>query len=117
MLFRNPRFFAFLLVALGVGLLGYFGEQWRRLPAWSEQEIEQSVELNLALDLRHRGPHLQPTGERLEELRRTVRAEVEAEIRRERSGLERWMGVGAILTMLGLVTWLKQALAARLRVN
>lgn len=117
MLFRNPRFFAFLLAAAGVGLLAHFGAQWWQLPAWSEAEIEQSVELNLALELQHRGPHLRPEGERLDELRRTLRAEVQGEIRRERRELERWMGVGAILCVLGIVTGFKQALAARLRLN
>ena len=117
MLLRNPRFLAFILIAIGVGLLTHYGTQWSRLPAWSEAEIEQSVELNLALELQHRGPHLRPDGERLDELRRTLRAEVEAEIRRERQDLERWMGVGAILCMLGVVSWFKQALAARLRLH
>ena len=117
MLFRNPRFFAFLLVAIGLGLLGYYGEQRWRLPKWSDAEIAQSVELNLALDLQHRGPHLQPSGEKLEELRATIRAEVEAEIRRERETPERWMGVGAILCMLGAGHWLKQVLAERGRAN
>lgn len=115
MLLRNPHFLTFFLLALGIGVVGYFGEQRSRLPAWSEAEIEQSVELNLALDLRHRGPHLQPTGERLAELRTAVRAEVEAEIRREREQLERWIGVGAILCMLGAGNWLKLLFAARLR--
>lgn len=117
MLLRNPRFLAFLLIAAGAGLLAHFGAQWSQLPVWSEAEIAQSVELNLALELQHRGPHLRPAGERLDALRATLRAEVEAEIRREREDLERWMGLGAILSVLGIVTWFKQALAARLRVN
>jgi hypothetical protein len=114
---RNPRFFAFLLIAAGVGVLAHFGAQWSQLPAWSEAEIEQSVALNLALELQHRGPHLRPEGERLDDLRRTLRAEVEGEIRRERHELERWMGFGLILCVLGAVTWFKQALAARLRLD
>jgi hypothetical protein len=117
MLFRNPRAFAFLLIAIGIGLLGYYGEQLWRLPTWSEAEIAQSVELNLALDLRHRGPHLQPTPEKLAELRATVRAEVEADIRRERETLERWLGLGAILCMLGTGHFVKQLLAERARPN
>ena len=117
MLFRNPRVFAFLLIAIGVGLIGYYGEQRWQLPEWSEAEIEQSVELNLALDLQRRGPHLQPTGERLDQLRTSLRAEVEGEIRREREKLERWIGVGAILCVLGAAHWLKPLLAALARSN
>jgi hypothetical protein len=117
MLFRNPRAFAYLLIAIGLCLLGYYGEKLWRLPTWTAAEIEQSVELNLALDLRHRGRHLQPTPEKLAELRTTVRAEVEADIRRERETLERWLGLGAILCMLGVGHFVKQLLAARTRPN
>jgi hypothetical protein len=101
MLLRDPRVFAFVLIAFGVGLLGWYGPKWYALPDWSDAEITQSVELNLALDLQHRGPLLQPTGERLEELRRTVRAEVVGEIKRERDELERWLGAGLVLCVFG----------------
>lgn len=113
MLFRNPRLFAFVLMAVGVGLLGYFGEQRWRLPEWSEADIEESVELKLAMELHRRGPHLQPTGERLNDLYATVRAETEATIRRERYDIERWIGLGALLCVLGAGRWLVAALAAR----
>jgi peptidoglycan/xylan/chitin deacetylase (PgdA/CDA1 family) len=102
MLFRNPQALAFVLIALGTGLLAWYGPKWYELPEWSEAEIEQSVDLNLAIDLQRMGPHLQPTGERLERLRDMVRAEVQADIRREREVLERWLGGGLILTVLGL---------------
>ena len=111
MLFRNPRLLAFLLVAAGIGLAGWYGEQRWRLPAWSEAELEQSVELNLAVELQRRGPHLQPAPERLEQLRRALRAEVEAEIRHERERLERWIGLGLVMVVLGLGLWARAALA------
>lgn len=107
MLLRNPNLLAFLLVAAGVGLGAYYGEQLWRLPAWSEAEIAQSVELNLELEKQRRGPHLQPTGERLEQLRGALRAEVEGEIRRDRQKLERWIGLGLVLAVLGLGQWLR----------
>lgn len=115
MLFRNPNLFAFLLLAIGIGLVGYYGEQRWQLPQWSEAEIEQSVELNLAMDLDRRGPHLRPTGERLAGLRAAIRAEVEAEIRRDREKLERWIGLGAILCVLGAAQFVKLLLAQRAR--
>ena len=117
MLLRNPRAFAFLLAAIGIGLLAYYGEQRWRLPQWSEAEIEQSVELNLALELQRRGPHLQPTGERLEQLRATLRGEVEAEIRRERGEVERWIGLGLLLVVLGAGQWVGTALMQRARAH
>ena len=113
MLLRNPRALAFLLVAVGIGIAGWYGEQRWRLPAWSEAEIEQSVELNLAVELQRRGPLLQPAPERLEQLRRTLRAEVEAEIRREREQPERWIGLGLLLVVLGGGHFVADALRRR----
>jgi hypothetical protein len=115
MLLRNPRLFAFLLAALGIGLVAWYGEQRWRLPAWSEAEIEHSVEMNLALELERRGTHLQPTGERLEQLRRTLRAEVEAEIRRERAEPERWIGFGLLLIVVAAGQWLNDFIKLRAR--
>lgn len=113
MLFRNPLLFAFALAAIGLGLIAWYGEQLWRLPAWTESEIDQSVELNLALELQRRGPHLQPQGEKLDTLRQTLRAEVEAEIRGERRKLERWIGFGALLLVFGLGQWATGALKRR----
>lgn len=113
MLFRNPLLFAFALAAIGLGLITWYGEQLWRLPDWNEAEIEQSVELNLALELQRRGPHLQPEGERLEALRRALRQEVEAEIRHDRRKLERWVGFGALLLVFGLGQWAAGALKRR----
>jgi len=117
MLLRNPRAFAFLLAAIGVGLVSYYGEQRWRLPQWSEGEILQSVELNLAIELQRRGPHLQPAPERLDELRRTLRAEIEAEIRRDRHALDRWIGLGLLLVVVGLGQWLTDWLRQRGRID
>ena len=117
MLLRNPRAFAFVLAAVGLGLVAFYGEQRWRLPAWSEAEIAQSVELNLALELQQRGPHLQPAGERLDALRRTLRAEIEAEIRRERAEPERWIGLGLLLIVLGAGQWIADVLRRRARLH
>lgn len=114
---RNPRAFAFVLAAIGIGLIAWYGEQWYRLPTWGEAEIAQSVELNLALEQQRRGPHLQPTGEKLDALRQALRAEVEAEIRRDRQGLERWIGLGLLLVVFGLAQWLLDALKRGTRLH
>lgn len=110
MLFRDPRALAFVLIAMGVGLLGWYGDQWYRLPAWNETEIAQSVDLNLALELKQRGPLLQPEGERLERLRQTIRAEIEAQIHRQRLEVERWIAAGLALAVLGIGAWLRARL-------
>ena len=98
---RDPRAIPFLMIAAGLGLALYFGEQWRELPNWNEVEIRQSAELNLALDLQRMGPLLQPAGARLQELRARERAEVEGEIRRDREKVQRWVGAGLLLMVFG----------------
>ena len=117
MLLRNPRAFSVLLIAAGIGLMAWYGEARWRYPVWSEAQIEEEAQLRLAVELHRRGPHLRPDGERLDMLHRTVRAEVEAEIRRGRQPLERWIGVGALLCVLGGSHLLKQLLTARASAN
>lgn len=107
MLLRNPNALAFLLVAAGLGIAAWYGQLLWNLPSWSEAEIEQSVELNLEIEKQRRGPHLQPSGERLDALRATLRAEVEGEIRRDRQKLERWIGLGLVLVVVGAGQWLR----------
>lgn len=106
MIARRLRTFAYILVISGVAVLTWHGEQWYRLPVWTEAEIEQSVELNLALDLQRLGPNLRPEGEKLQRLRDMVRAEVVGEIRREREQVEKWLGAGLVLLIFGVGQWL-----------
>ena len=110
MLFRDPRVLAFVLIAIGGGLLIGYGQQWYELPRWDEARIEETVDVKLEAELQQRGPLLQPSGARLERLRQTLRTELDAQIRRERRDLERWMGAGLILTMLGLGAALRNRL-------
>lgn len=102
-----------MILALGVGLVGYYGMEWYQLPEYSEADIDASVELNLQLDLQRRGPHLQPDAEQLERLRNTVRAEVETEIRKERETIELRFGVGLVALVFGLGQGLFQRLIKR----
>lgn len=102
MIARNPRALAFFLLAAGGGLLLWYGESWHKLPTWSEGEIEQSVELNFALEQQRRGPALPLDGAKADRMREVLRAEIHGEIAAERRELERWMGLGAVLVVLGL---------------
>ncbi len=113
MVSRRLQSFAYLLLLSGVGLLTYFGSEWTQLPEWTEAEITQSVELNLAIDLQRMGPNLQPEGEKLDRLRALVRVEVEAEIREDREQVERWLGLGLICLVFGISQLLLQRGLAR----
>ena len=59
------------------------------------------VKVCVPVPVQRMGAHLRPTGEKLERLRGIVRAEIEGEIQRERETLERWLGAGLILLVLG----------------
>ncbi len=99
---RTPfRTLPALLVALGVGLCGYYGSEWINLPTYSEADVASSVELNLLLELQRRGPHLQPDQAGLERLRTTIRQEIETDLRRQRDTVELRFGVGLIALVLG----------------
>ena len=47
MLFRDPRVLAFVLIAIGGGLLIGYGQQWYELPRWDEARIEETVDVKL----------------------------------------------------------------------
>ena len=100
---RNTRIFSALWISVGIGLSGYYGLQWYEQPRWSEAEIEQSVMLNLGIDLARMGPHLRPTGEKLEQLHQMVRSEVEGQIRTEQRAVWRGLIAGSGMLLLGLV--------------
>ncbi len=99
---RNLSTIPAFLVALGLGLVSYYGVEWYYLPQYSEADIATSTELNLHLDLQRRGPHLQPKGEELERLRKMVRAEIEGEIRRAEEKVQTRFGIGLISLIFGL---------------
>lgn len=105
--FRDPRILAFVLIAIGGGLLLWYGPQWYQLPQPGPKDIDDTVDLRLETELKQRGPLLQPNAERLQLLRSTIRAEVQGQLGRERRDLERWMGAGLVLTVLGLGAWLR----------
>ena len=108
MLFRDLRVLAFVLVAIGGCLVLWFGQQWYEMPTPSPSDIDDTVDLRLDTELKQRGPLLQPSPERLQLLRATIRAEVEGQLRRERRDLERGIGIGLLLTVAGLGAWLRR---------
>lgn len=80
----------------------YFGYGWWQLPVYSEAEIEQSVDLNLAMDLQHRGPALAHDTATVERLRQQLADEVRGEIRRERQEQLRGFAAGLIALVLSV---------------
>jgi uncharacterized membrane protein YphA (DoxX/SURF4 family) len=110
----KPRFAAFpaLLFAIGLGLSLHYGHAWLRMPDYSEAEIEQSVELNLALALRRQPPATAPTG--LDTQRGLIREALRDEIQQERWQIQSRVALGLILLTAGFAQmWLLRRAASR----
>lgn len=91
-----------LLFSAGLGLCMYFGQEWYELPQYSESDIDASTELNLRMDLQHRGPNLQPANkEELENMRAKVRYEITSSIKAERDKVTQRFSIGLVALVLG----------------
>ena len=99
---RNPRSLPVLIFLAGLGIAGYYGLVWYQTPKWSPQEIDRSVELNLAVDIARMGPQLKPEGEKLDKLRALVRAEVEGDLNRELHTAQLRFSVGLVAMVFGI---------------
>ena len=97
-----------MAAALGLGLSAYYGEQWYRLPQYSEEDLSASVELNLAMDLERRPADQQPSPEEGERLRQQIRVEIDADISRERKAVHQGLATAALMLLFGgvyLLMW------------
>ena len=112
---RNPRSLPVLIFLAGLGIAGYYGFAWYQLPKWSDQEIEQSVELNLAMDLARMGAQLKPNAEKLDHLRALVRQEVRGEVQRELKTVQLRFSAGLVAMVVGLGPLMFVALTQGLR--
>ncbi|MES2683235.1 MAG: hypothetical protein V4650_06905 [Pseudomonadota bacterium] len=98
-----------LMFAVGLGLAFYYGDAWYGLPRYTEAEIEQSVELNLALALR-----ANPASTSTDETSRAaIRSELLAEINQEQRDAQRGLVIGVVLCAFGLLQMLMLRRMAR----
>ena len=110
---RRAPFFPLLVFSAGLGLTLYFGNQYYNLPHYSEADIDASTQLNLQLDLQHRGPNLQPANEaQLSLMRARIRKEITDSIQSQKTRLEQRIGISLIALVVGLgqlvTAWLLQ---------
>jgi len=91
-----------LLAAIGFGIAAWYGWAWYHVPRWTEQEIQGSVELNLALDLSRLPPDSMPP-EAQQRLRAQLRQEVEAQIAAESEEPKSLTMAGLLMSVFGLV--------------
>lgn len=90
-----------LVAALGFGLALWHGWDWYQLQRWTAAEIEQSVDLNLALDL-SRTQTAAPSAEETHAMRDRIRAELQAEIEKELEKPRGYVVAGVIIGLFGL---------------
>ena len=92
-----------LVFAIGLGISGYYGHQYYHLPKYSDADIDASTDLNLQLDLQHRGPNLQPANTaELSLMRARIRKEITDSIGRQQAQLQQRIGIGLIALVFGL---------------
>ena len=103
-----------LLVAFGLGVMLWYGWDWYHLPRWSAGEIEQSVELNLALALRRTGAQM-PDPVQAEAMRARIRRELLAEIAREQEQPRGYTMAGLVIALFGFAQIFIRRAAARRR--
>ena len=100
-----------LLFAAGLGMSLHYGHAWWQLPSYTPEEIEQSVDLNMALDSQHKG--LAEASVLLAQ-QAVVRREVLEEISKERRDVQSYFLAGVVLTFMGLANlWFLRRYSAR----
>jgi hypothetical protein len=103
---RDPRILAYFMIAGGLGLAGWYGLELYEMPERTPAQVNEMVELRLALELQHMGPLLQPDATKLGKLQALIRSEVEAHDRLERQAPERWLGIGLVLMVFGASSYI-----------
>jgi len=98
-----------VLLAVGIGLSGWYGLQWYQLPTYSD--IDASAELNLQLGLQRL--RSTPDAAALARLRAKTRDDVVAHIEHERRQVETGLGAGLIALVAALGNLMLMGLARR----
>lgn len=107
----DPHWHAvFLFAAVGLGVAVHCGLRWYELPRYSGADIEQSAQLNFAIDQARLGNQPSMPANQRQQLLEHERTEVKNDIDQERQGLRAEAGLALILLVLAA----GQTVAARL---
>lgn len=99
---RSPYRIPLFVIAAGLGLAIYYGDQWRGMPPLPKAELDTLVEQRLGAILERRGPHLSPIeGERLQQLRGETRQEIVVSEQQPRREAQYRTVAGLIVTIIG----------------
>lgn len=107
---RRPGALRFLLVAVGVGVVAWYGYGLWTYPTFSNADIDRSASLNLVFDL-SRQKDAVPL-DAAERHRRLVaeRKEVVADIQQEKDRLKTGLAIGFLLLGIGVFTFARKLL-------
>ena len=112
---RNPTSLPALLVAVGLAFSAYYGDQLWRFEPKTEEQVQELLQIRLATELVQRGEHMRPQGEKLLRLVRTIETEVRAEDEIAKKDIERWLGIGLFVLVIGLGQYVFVLLGERAR--
>lgn len=99
---------AVLFAVVGLALSGYGGYKLRKLPVYTEQELDLAAELNLSLDLARLPPERRPTADQLPEMRAAVKREIAGNIEQQRKLVNSWIQTGFVLIGMAILQALLQ---------
>lgn len=99
------------LLVVGVGLTGYYGQQWYQTPHYSDADLRAATELKVLLEMQVRGERPDDAG--LEQARQKARAELVVGIDQQRRETMMGFGIGLLALLLSLGRWLLVRQAGR----
>ena len=98
MLMRNPTRLPALLVAVGLAFSAYYGDLLRKFEPRSEEQIRELIQIEVA-----------------KALVAQIEAEVRAEDRLAKREIEKWLGIGLFVLVIGIGQYVFVLLAERMR--
>ena len=108
----KPRLTALpaVLFLVGLGLSLHYGHAWWRSPVYSEADISQSVELNLAMDLQRERRELPLSETELAERRQQLRMELLTLLATEKKQKQSGLTAGLLMLVLSFsyFVWLSR---------
>ena len=114
-LMRNPTRLPALLVAVGLAFSAYYGDLLRKFEPRPEEQIRELIQIEVAKALVARGDHLRPEGDKLLALVAQIESEVRAEDRLAKRQIEKWLGIGLFVLVIGIGQYVFVLLAERMR--
>ena len=103
------------MIAMGVAMTAFYGDRWRSFEPLPEEQVQEQLQIRLATELVQRGEHMRPEGEKLLRLVNQIETEIRADNLQEKREIERWLGIGLVVLVIGTGQWVFVVLAERMK--